>query len=478
MLRTLLRWLGRGLAGLVGLVVLFYAEEYVRGRWAWERHLRQLAARGDSLDIHKFVPPPIPDDQNMAAAPIFATLFTESNGFTTLSRQLSLPSTKHAWDADWRSGRKLDFTVWKKAFTNDDLTLALKKYDGVLSEIAAAAQRPQARFAVHYEDGPAALCPHTTCVLKCSKLLRLRALVRLDADQGDLAAQDLLLMLRLGQALENEPLLLSPLVHNSLVTLADQILWEGLLARRWSAAQLAAFQREFERLDFLRDFRCAFQGERCVAVWLLQAIHNPPRQFLSDYYTPTAEYLIRYVLPRGWIYLNCLNRDQAYVNHFLPCIDIPAQRIFPERCSKYVSPLDPAAEGVYWPRVLPYHYLEYILDLAFSDWLKNSAKGQTVAQQAALACALERYRLANDRLPEKLEALVPQFIAKIPHDVMDGQPLRYRLESDGSYKLWSVGWNQKDDGGEVAYLNPKAPEDQRILDDQMGDWVWQMPMTK
>jgi hypothetical protein len=140
--------------------------------------------------------------------------------------------------------------------------------------------------------------------------------------------------------------------------------------------------------------------------------------------------------------------------------------------------LDPAAEGVYWPRVLPYHYLEYILDLAFSDWLKNSAKGQTVAQQAALACALERYRLANDRLPEKLEALVPQFIAKIPHDVMDGQPLRYRLESDGSYKLWSVGWNQKDDGGEVAYLNPKAPEDQRILDDQMGDWVWQMPMTK
>ena len=477
MLRKLLRWLGRGLAGMVGLVVLFYAEEYVRGRWAWERHRQALAARGDSLDIRKFAPPPIPDDQNMAAAPVFAVLFTETNGFTTLSRQLSLPYTKHAWDADWRSGKKLDFTVWKKAFTNDDLTLALKKYEAVLSEVAAAAQRPHARFAVCYEDGPTALCPHTACVLQCSKLLRLRALVRLNADQGDLAAQDLLLMLRLGQALEDEPLLLSPLVHNSLVTLADQILWEGLLARRWSAAQLAAFQKEFERLDFLKDFRCAFQGERCAAVWLLHAIHDQPPQLFSEYYTPRGMFAFRYIIPRGWFYLNVRNRDQAFLDQLLPSIDVPAQRIYPQSALNHASQLERASERS-WYRILPYHYLEYLLDPVFPDWLRRSAYGQTTAQQAALACALERYRLANGRLPEKLAALMPQFIAKIPHDVMDGQPLRYRLESDGSYKLWSIGWNQKDDDGQLAFQHPNAPEDQRYLDDQKGDWVWKLPAPK
>ncbi|MCX7008429.1 MAG: hypothetical protein NTY53_14465 [Kiritimatiellaeota bacterium] len=476
MMRKFLKRLGRLLAGLVGLVVLFYAEEYVRGRWAWERHLKELAARGDSLDIQKFVPPPIPDDQNMAAAPVFAGLFSDTNSFITLSRRLNFPYARNA-DRDWHSGKKVDLIAWKKAFTNDDLTLALKKYDDVLSEIADAAQRPQARFPVRYEEGVAALCPHVTCTRQSSMVLRLRALVRLKAGQGDLAAQDLLLMLRLGQALENEPLLISLLVHNSIVSLADQVLWEGLQDHHWKEDQLAAFQKEFERLDLVKDLRCACQGERLLAVFLLQAIHDQPRELFGEHCTPLGMFVFRYVIPRGWFYLNCRNQDQAFLDQLIPCIDVPAQRIYPESCLNYVSQLERASEGS-WFRILPYHYLEYALAPAFPDWLRGSAYGQTAAQQAALACALERYRLVNARLPEKLDMLVPQFIAKIPHDVMDGQPLRYRLESDGSYKLWSVGWNQKDDDGQLVFEHPNAPEDQRYLDNQKGDWVWQLPATK
>ena len=51
---------------------------------------------------------------------------------------------------------------------------------------------------------------------------------------------------------------------------------------------------------------------------------------------------------------------------------------------------------------------------------------QTCALPICLACALERYRLANGQFPETLDALVPKFVAKLPTDVITGTPLKYR----------------------------------------------------
>ena len=67
-----------------------------------------------------------------------------------------------------------------------------------------------------------------------------------------------------------------------------------------------------------------------------------------------------------------------------------------------------------------------------------------------MAIALERYRLAHGEYPDSLDALAPQFIAKVPHDVIGGQPLHYRRTSDGQFVLYSVGWNETDDGGVVV----------------------------
>ena len=86
--------------------------------------------------------------------------------------------------------------------------------------------------------------------------------------------------------------------------------------------------------------------------------------------------------------------------------------------------------------------------------------------------ALERYRMAAGRLPETLEPLAPKFIDRIPNDVIDGKPLRYHLEAGGSYVLYSVGWNQRDDGGQLA---PAGGNKERRIDFTRGDWVWQMP---
>ena len=78
---------------------------------------------------------------------------------------------------------------------------------------------------------------------------------------------------------------------------------------------------------------------------------------------------------------------------------------------------------------------------------RTLAYNQTLVNEAQIACALERYRLAHGEYPEKLDALVPQFIEKLPHDIIGGAPLIYRAMPDGKFLLYSVGCNETDDGG-------------------------------
>jgi hypothetical protein len=54
----------------------------------------------------------------------------------------------------------------------------------------------------------------------------------------------------------------------------------------------------------------------------------------------------------------------------------------------------------------------------------------------------------------------------VPHDVISGQPLKYRREADSQFVLYSVGWNETDDGG-VAGIDKDG-----AVDTQSGDWIW------
>jgi len=65
-----------------------------------------------------------------------------------------------------------------------------------------------------------------------------------------------------------------------------------------------------------------------------------------------------------------------------------------------------------------------------------------------LAAALSVFRAENGHYPEKLDDLVPQFIASLPIDIYSGQPPIYKADDDrGGFLLYSVGENGVDDGG-------------------------------
>jgi hypothetical protein len=104
----------------------------------------------------------------------------------------------------------------------------------------------------------------------------------------------------------------------------------------------------------------------------------------------------------------------------------------------------------------------------FTKATLTTAKNQTFVNEAQVACALERYHLAHGDYPETLDALLPQFMDQLPHDLIGGQSLHYRRTDDGKFLLYSVGWNEKDDGG-VVDTKIHAEHDSR----EYGDWVWE-----
>ena len=123
---------------------------------------------------------------------------------------------------------------------------------------------------------------------------------------------------------------------------------------------------------------------------------------------------------------------------------------------------------------VPYSFFMPILLMKAVGYnVLDTARGQTYVDAARVACALERHRLATGRLPERLESLVPTYLDRVPTDVADGHPLRYQSKPDGSYVLYSIGANLKDDHGTIGVV--KVIDNEPVVRDELGDWVWLIP---
>jgi hypothetical protein len=101
------------------------------------------------------------------------------------------------------------------------------------------------------------------------------------------------------------------------------------------------------------------------------------------------------------------------------------------------------------------------------------ARLQVNFDHARIAVALERHWLRHRAYPERLDALVPEFLDRIPHDLFDGQPMRYRREGEG-FVLWSVGFDGKDDNAAPLQFGPKGGS----VGEETGDLVWRYPQAK
>ena len=207
------------------------------------------------------------------------------------------------------------------------------------------------------------------------------------------------------------------------------------------------------------------RGERALAI---ASFENQRRT--HEIIVPTTRWrnsmaLKMTLMPSAYFYQNELSFAQMSEQWSLPLVDTNSRVISPYSLIERID----ADMHAQQKHLSPYTVQARMIAPALRSVVKKIAFAQSEIDLARLGCALERYRLAHGDYPESLDALEPQFIAQVPHDIINGQPLHYRLQPDGLFILYSVGWNETDDGGQVALT--KAGR----VDREQGDLVWQYP---
>ena len=512
------------LAAVIAVPVLpglFYLEENSRGERAWNQYKREQEAHGEQMDLAALVPPPVPDDQNFAATPFLAPLFDFLPGTQQPRDPVAADCTKslsprYEAAAYGVRGRRLavsnswvlvgiDLPAWHAALTaSGSYTLdfreparvpavtnapavaeaaagvlaALAEAEPVLEELRAASRRPYSRFNLRYDiDNPATLpLPHYAVLKRAVQVLQLRASAELALGRTDQAFEDIQFMFRMADATRNEPLLIGHLVRLASMNLTLEPLAEGLARHQWSEAQLHAFEERLRGFDFLADGRQTLHGEGIFFGGIIDYVRRSPNKqdvlkgigLESGNNQPlgfSGQSAVLAAVPSGWFYLEQVNYSRTFQDYLLPAIDVPGRRVNPGAYDSATAHVE-ALSSDPWPvRVLQRQFFCGMMLPALSIMLLKTALAQAGADCAALACALERYRLARGQFPESLGALVPEFISQAPHDVINGQPLHYRCTPDGQYVLYSVGWDATDDGGVFG----------RGGSHLTGDWVWRLP---
>lgn len=518
-----LRTVALGAAWIATVVALLYALENWRARRAWNQYHQTFAARGLQSDLNAYIPPPIPDDQNLAATPLIESWFERG------------PHGGPHWDDTWDAAnlsevldpkpgnirRPLDLAAWawvlEAAASNRvanpkyprrpsklpgaatlrsrfperaDAARAIleiqKEDESRFTELCEAARRPGSRFPVVYnlENPWGILLPHLAGLRGTTRRLQLRACAELALGNSSAAFEDVLLGLRLATSTGNEPFLISFLVRLAIVQETLQPVWEGLEAHRWTGEQLTVLQQQLADLHFLPELDRAMASERAAALLTadLLAAHKAKLGDLGDVpgLSPGDESvrdLMEHLAPRGWFDREKLNYSRLLDRQLDGAYDIPRNRVFPGRIAANAREVqsvlgagrrwlgDPGSgDGSSLPHggVLQHLALATLLLPDLKDLPAKVTAAQIAVDQARIACSLERYHLAHGDFPESLAALVPSFAADLPTDPITGELYRYQ-RTQGGYRLYSVGWNERDDGGVPG---PTA------FDREAGDWVW------
>jgi hypothetical protein len=471
------------LAWMATIIALFIGEENWRGRRAWNQYRQATEARGESLDFAAYVPKPVPDDRNFAATPFLGSFFQP--GISILTNDLFaraadyIPGSKHEQDKSPR--QFVDLVAWQMAsaalrsgplkagqqFKTDQAGLAaraaaapaimegMQPDAAVFAELRAASAREFSRYPVKYDlENPwAILLPHLGLTEMVCNRLKLQACAELVAGQASQALSDVKLILSLADSFKSEPFLISALVRLRFVDqIAIQPVWEGLAEHRWTDAQLQELQARFLSYDFPADLQQSLKVERACGILAVDLVKK--------------QGIGRFILS-GWLCQEKLNYCTLFDAQRKGVVDLEAKTISPDKVASNSDELTRQIYGGNQLKALLHHRAIAAMMLpALNRVEAKVAAAQTAADQAALACALERYRLANGQFPETLEALTPQFISRPPNDAITGQPYKYRRSADGQYILYSVGWNEKDDGGVPG---------KSLFDQSQGDWVWSYP---
>ncbi|MEP6670445.1 MAG: hypothetical protein ABJF10_14895 [Chthoniobacter sp.] len=465
-------WLTATIVLVAVCAVLFFCLEW-RAEQRWRRYAADARGHGVKLLLSDFARPEIPDEQNFAALPMMRKAFAGPAGESAFtlpdvanSGADHLPFPKGDRPpvfGDITKAQEIVWSDWQKYFQaagfltelSDnppaDVLRALDHYAPQFQEWSEWRKRPRCRFPLDFTKGMNIPFSHLSTFQRAVKVFALRMRAHLAVGDSAAAYVDFQDGLQTYRALREEPVLISGLVRiaNLHVLLAG--VGDGLRDRTWQLAELARIETDLAAIRVWDDWRLALESERgyvnsTMESWLRASMRERGKMVAETFAfggrNPTQEMEFRFC-PRMVFRDNQLRQNQ-YLDELLARIDTAHQTIDIDR------PAPSSAEQItdIYERL---HYFLFATSAgAFGGVEQRYVQLQTLLDEARLACALERFRASRGTYPERLADLAPEYIATIPTDIYARAPYRYQRLGETSFRLYSVGQNRTDDGGQLV----------------------------
>lgn len=283
----------------------------------------------------------------------------------------------------------------------------------------------------------------------------LAALTASDLHRGarEAALTNLCLLIALTRPLEEEGSLVFQMIRVAIAGIATSATWETLQAPGWTDAQLASLDAAWVRVALLPRMEHAFVVERAWAVALCahartnaggpNAILGRPAGGAKQFY---EDKIYRPLWQSQWS-----KTDELLFLQAIQGVGETIRASLTNRSWQRMRlQLDPGNMALITNMNAFDRFRFPLAQSAIPNWHKALAsvlKNESRVQMTRAAIAIERHRLRHGRAPDSLARLVPEFLREPPLDYMIGQALRYETNPDGSFVLYSVGEDGRDDAG-------------------------------
>lgn len=496
------------LATLVLLAVAAALVHHHRAKRAVADYRKQLVAQGEILDVEGLIPPSVPPEQNGASL-FYQAMARLNPPMGVLNSNAPYGMTMVA-PGRARVGfaqpniRSTDATnTWEEA--DQELAAVV---DG-LSLLEELIDRPRLDVGVNYWMGFSLPLPNLVQTKRAAQYLSYAA--ECDLHRGDTAAatRRLRALLALVQGIAEERVLISQLVRYAVTSIGSSGTWDLLHAPNITDEQLAQIQSDWSRLEFTRAAENALAMERAMGQMTIAQMRESSAEFrklasgfawpgagpavAADDWFGQAEQFAKDTWDKSrlkaketawrfsWSYsdqLRTLQAQQVLINCARQARTNGSfgDALTAQKASWEALGLEDIGTDNFFNNGAGADLRTMFTEstLALTKFINKVMVIEANRQLLVTAIALKRYQLRHGVYPPDLAALVPDFLPTVPCDPVDGESLRYRLNADGTFLLYSVGEDGEDNGGDPK---PAKPETKSFAWQRGRDWVWPQPAT-
>ncbi len=471
-------WLAGFVVGLLvlGLIGLMVATQ--QSKSSLEKYRAELVQRGEPLNVEPLIPPKAPATGNGAPALMAASRELKETINATKARLITIGQKETSGGSEVMHRRPM------AAQGSTDLSWAeaaaiLAPMQGPLAAIRRAAQEPVLAVDLNYGSSFSINLDSVTFLLAATQYLSMDAMVRLQQGDTTGAVLDIEASLRLQRVTGDQPLLFSQLISATVVSLGQISTWEILQADNVTATDLERLQKAWESVRPTRLFAHTLRMERAQAGPMFDQAAQTFRAAGSSSSssgaatTTTLSEVRDGALFAAWALVFRHADERQLLENYQDLLD----DLSPDQSQEWAKPLatmqrieqsmaDAGMGRLFSKMIVP----------TLVTSVERFAATEALRDLTITAIALRRYQLDHaGALPPTLEAMVPQYLAAVPRDPIDGKPLRYLPEGD-RFLLYSIGLDATDSHGDTGPLpNRKARAIWQRLDIV---WPQPVPVTK